>query len=126
MKGPIALVTVIAALSAVMASPVHLHGQQPTDPADHAAHHPGTPTTQAVPPAVPASMESMMSTAKLDELVKKMNSAEGAAKTEAMAELLTALVQERRACEPMMTSMMKMIDMMRGAHATMPMQPPAK
>jgi hypothetical protein len=67
-----------------------------------------------------------MATAKLDELVKKMNSAEGAAKTEAMAELLTALAQERRACEPMMTSMMKMMDMMRGAHATMPMQPPAK
>jgi len=26
----------------------------------------------------------------------------------------------------MMTSMMKMMDMMGGAHATMPMQPPAK
>jgi chromosome condensin MukBEF ATPase and DNA-binding subunit MukB len=41
----------------------------------------------------------MMSTAKLDELVKTMNSAEGAAKTEAMAGLLTALVRDRRACE---------------------------
>ena len=58
MKGRIALVTVIVAISAVMASPVHLHGQQPTDPADHSAHHPGAPATQAVPPAAPAPMES--------------------------------------------------------------------
>ena len=129
MKRRIALVTVIVALSAVMASPVHLHGQQPTDRADHSAHHPGAPATQAVPPVAPTPMEAMMSTAKLDELVKKMNSAKGAAKTEAMAELLTALVQDRRACEPMMANMMKMMEMMemiRGANATMPMQPPAK
>ena len=126
MKDQLALVTVIVALSAVMASPVYLHGQQSPDPSDHSAHHPGAPATQAVAPATPAPMESMMSTARLDELVKKMNSASGTAKTEAMAELLTALVEHRRACEPMMANMMKMMEMMRGANATMPMQPPAK
>lgn len=67
-----------------------------------------------------------MSTAKLDELTKKMNLAEGAAKTEAMAELLTALAQDRRACESMMARVMKMMDMVGQATSTTPMQPPAK
>ena len=33
---------------------------------------------------------------KLDELVKKMNAAQGTAKVDTIAELLTALVQDRR------------------------------
>ena len=42
-----------------------------------------------------------------------MNAAEGAAKTEAMVELLTALVQNHRTmCGPMMANMMSMMDMM--------------
>ncbi len=125
MKHRIALFAIITAFSLVMASPAHLHGQQPTDPVDHSAHHPAEPATQAAPPAT-GSMGSMTSPAKLDELMKKMNSAKGEAKTAAMAELLTALVQDRRACEPMMASMMKMMDMMGGANGTMPMKPPAK
>jgi hypothetical protein len=126
MKRRITLATVIAALSVVMASPADLRGQQATDPADHAAHHPDASATQVAAPATPAPMASMMSNAKVDELVKKMNAAKGTAKTEAMAELLTALVQDRRACEPMMANMMKMMETMHGPNATMPMQPPAK
>ena len=41
--------------------------------------------------------------AKLDQLVRKMQAATGAAKTDAVAELLAALVEDRKtACEPMM------------------------
>jgi hypothetical protein len=50
-------------------------------------------------------------------LVKKMNEAKGSAKTDAIAELLTALVEDRRnTCEPMMTNMMSMMNMMGGSH----------
>jgi len=125
MKRRTALLSVIVAVSVMMALPVHLHGQQPADPADHSAHHPGAPAAQAAPAATPAPAASMMSTAKLDELVTKMNSAKGAAKTEAMAELLTALVQDRRACEPMMAKMKTMMETMGHEPGTKP-APPAK
>ena len=50
--------------------------------------------------------------ARLDQLVKKMQTTTGAAKTEAVAELLTALVEERKnSCEPMMAQMMSMMNM---------------
>ena len=74
-------------------------------------------------------MEAMMARmktndAKLDDLVKKMNAATGAAKTDAMAQLLTALVEDRHnACEPMMANMMSMMQMMGGQgvhHQTLP------
>jgi len=56
----------------------------------------------------------MASDAKIDELVKKMNAAKGAAKTDAIAELLTALVQEHRMMRgSMMTNMSSMMDMMK-------------
>ena len=45
--------------------------------------------------------------AKLTELVKKMNAATGQAKTDAAAELLTALVEHHQTmCGPMMAEMM--------------------
>lgn len=61
-------------------------------------------------------MSAMMSRmhandARLDQLVKKMQTANGAAKTEAIAELLTALVEDRKnTCEPMMAHMMSMMN----------------
>jgi hypothetical protein len=115
----------ILGLSLLIAAPVHLHGQQTAESVDHSAHHPAAPATQAEPPATGA-MGSMASAARLDELVKKMNAAKGEAKTAAIAELLTVLVQDRQACAPMMANMMKMMDMMGGAHGTMPMKPAAK
>jgi hypothetical protein len=46
---------------------------------------------------------------ELEALVKKMNAAEGSAKTDAIAELLTALVNDRRmSCHGMMATMMSM------------------
>ena len=49
--------------------------------------------------------------AKFDELVKKMRAASGTARIDAMAELLTALVEERKAGrEPMMPNKMKMME----------------
>ena len=119
MNPRITLLAVTTAFGVMMASSAHLHAQQATDPVDHSAHHPAAQATQTAPPAT-AATASMTSPAKLDELVKKMNSATGEAKTVAMAELLTVLVQDRQACEPMM------MEMMGRANGTMPMKPPAK
>ena len=75
-----------------------------------------------------ANMMNMMARmkaadAKLDELVKKMNAATGTAKTEAMAELLAALVDDRKTnCEPMMADMMSMMNG-GAAHEAMPVMP---
>ena len=120
-----ALLATITALSLAIAVPAPLHAQQAVDPTDHSAHHPPAQAAPGTPPTTGA-MGSMTSSAKLDELVKKMNSATGEAKTAAIAELLTTLVQDRHACEPMMANMMKMMEMMNGAHGTMPMRPPAR
>lgn len=123
MKGRTALLAV--AFSVAMAAPALPNGQQATDPSDHSAHHPAAPASSQAPTAAGA-MGSMTSPAKLDELVTKMNSATGEAKTAAMAELLTALVQDRHACEPMMAMMMKMMETKGGEHGAMPMKPPAR
>jgi hypothetical protein len=125
MKRPISLLAVIV-VGAVMASPAYPRGQQAVDPVDHSAHHPDAPATQTASPALPSATSAMTPSAKLDALVQKMNGANGAAKTKAMAELLTVLVQDRQSCEPMMANMMKMMDTMGGANGTMPMKPPAK
>jgi len=65
--------------------------------------------------------EIQASSAKLDELVQKMNAAEGTEKVDAMAALLTAMVDEQKKCKSMMTdmggdmgSMMNMMKMMGG------------
>jgi hypothetical protein len=100
--------------------PVRAYGQ---DPADHAAHHPAVEGAPA--PAPPAAAPS--NATKLDALVKKMNAAKGAAKTDAIAEVLTALVEEHRACQPMMANMMKMMQGMDGHQGSAtPNQPPAR
>ena len=114
---------VAIAIVGALITPAPALAQQPSaPPVDHSAHHPDA----ATPPA-PASQtgagSQMMSSAKLDELVKKMNAATGTAKTAAMAELLTALVAERHSCETMMANMMKS---MHGDGGQMPMQPAAK
>jgi hypothetical protein len=48
----------------------------------------------------------MASDAKLDELVAKMNDANGPAKTDAIAEVVNALVQQHRAMRGMMAGRM--------------------
>ena len=109
MKRRFCLLAAISFASALVMSPAHLHGQQPSDAVDH-SHQ----AAQATP------------SAKLDELVKKMNTAKGAAKTDAMAELLTALVQEHQACAPMMEKMTKMMETMGGMQGSMQKPEPGK
>jgi hypothetical protein len=110
-----------------VSAPGHLHGQQAVDP-QHDQHHPADQAAPATP-AAPATrapqagmgmgdMAGMMSRmrandAKLDELVKKMQAAKGTAKTDAAADLLAALVEDRKnTCEPMMANMMSMMNTM--------------
>jgi len=117
-----ALVAAIAVVGTlIMAAPV-LAQQPSAPPVDHSAHHP-----DAAAPPVSASQtgggHQMTTNAKLDELIKKMNAATGAAKTVAMAELLTALVEERSSCQAMMADMMKA---MHGDGSHTPMAPSAK
>ena len=124
MRSRIAILAAMSIFAAFISAPAHLHGQQPVDPQAHEQHHPeGTAPQAATPaPAQPnmAAMSGMMShmkanDAKLDDLVKKMNSATGAAKTDAIAAVLTTLVEDRKNnCEPMMANMMSMMNMMGG------------
>lgn len=103
------------AFTALFAASATVYGQQAAEPTDHSAHHPESATTGVTAaPAASGMMDSMKmmeamkkSNAKLDELVAKMNAATGAAKTDAIAELLTALVGEKHSCEAMMAEKMK-------------------
>ena len=98
-----------------------VHGWQ-VSPEEHAKHHPGaqaagqpaqapkpTPAPQAKGMAGMKGMDMAASNARLDELLKKMNAAQGQAKVDAMAELLTALVQEHQAMHGNMANMMSMM-----------------
>jgi hypothetical protein len=128
MTSRVALVAAVSAFAVFLSGPAPVHGQQqPPSDTQHEQHHPGTTAEQpsATTSQPQANMTAMMSRmkandAKLSELVTKMNAATGSAKTDAMAQLLTALVEDRRnACEPMMTNMMSMMQMMggQGMHA---------
>jgi hypothetical protein len=124
MTSRIAILAVLSLCAAfAVSAPTHLHGQQPSQ-AEHEQHHQGTtdPPAQAQPDQQ-ASMMKMMATMhandqKLDDLVKKMNAAKGTAKVDAIAELLTTLVQDRRAMHESMSNMSMMMNMM-GSMGTM-------
>jgi hypothetical protein len=80
-------------------------------PEEHANHHPAQAekATPAPPAKGTASMKGMdmaAANARFDELLKKMNAAQGQAKVDAMAELLTALVQQHQAMHGGMEQMM--------------------
>jgi hypothetical protein len=101
------VVTVLSACTAVFvaASPTRLHGQQPSQIQQQ---HDGDPQ---------ARMMNMIATMhandqKVDDLVKKMNDAKGNNKVDAMAELLTTLVQDRRTMQQSMSNMSMMMNMM--------------
>jgi hypothetical protein len=130
---PLLIVTIVFA--ALTSRPAYLHGQQPSaDQHDQhqtaaAAAEPATPAPappHAGMPDMMAMMDQMKaSEAKLDALVAQMNAAKGDARIDAMGKLLTALVDDRRACEPMMQHMMSMMGMM-GGHGGMEMPAPGK
>ena len=120
MTSRLVLLAVFAAFTAVFvtASPTRLHGQQPPQIQQHDEHHSSAPE-QAAPAAgdQQARMMNMMATMhandqKVDDLVQKMNAARGNDKVEAMAQLLTTLVQDRRAMQQSMSNMSMMMNMM--------------
>lgn len=124
MTSRIAILAVLSLFAVFFVStPAHLHGQQPSQGQQHEQHHPGA-TDQAAPAAAgdqQASMMKMMATMhandqKLDDLAKKMNAAKGNAKVDAIAELLTTLVQDRRTMHESMSNMSMMMNMMGTMH----------
>jgi uncharacterized protein (DUF2342 family) len=134
MKLHTTLIAAAAVVAACVVGPAPLYAQGP-EAQDHKQHHPEAVAQQQAVPARPADQPRADSTGmmarmkatgeKLDALVKKMNAAQGTAKTDAIAELLTALVEERRSmCEPMMS----MMSMMGGAggHGEATTVPPHK
>jgi hypothetical protein len=100
-----------------VSSPAQLQGQQPSQ-AEHEQHHPGAPDQPGQAPLdQQASMMKMKATMhandqKLDDLVKAMNAAKGDAKVDAIAELLTTLVQDRKTMHESMPNMTMMMNMM--------------
>jgi hypothetical protein len=132
MRFPIVILAAAVAAALFVSAPAHLHGWQATGPQQHDEHHPAGQAAPATPaaPANPAAgaqagrgmgdMAAMMSRmrandAKIDELVKKMQAAKGAAKTDAIADVVAALAEDRKnAYEPMMANMMSMMNMMGG------------
>ncbi len=97
---------------------------QAADPQDHSAHHPDAEPAQAAKPADKmAGMHGKMMAdmkaqdAKLEVLAAKMKAAKGDAKTAAIEELLTAMLQQHKA---MRDGMMQMHgDMMTQMHGQM-------
>ena len=128
MRYSLRLLSVAILLTLFVGVPAHVHGlqaaaqaqAQPQDP-----HHPDQGTADAPGAATPEQRQGMMNQnmtkmmgemkaadAKLDALVQAMNAAKGAEKTEAIAAVVTALVQERRSMHGSMATMMNMMNMM--------------
>ena len=123
MKSPGAVL--VGALLVTALTIVPAHGWQ-VSPEEHAAHHPAAQADKAAPTPHPApapeakamagmkGMDMKAADAKLGELVAKMNVAQGQAKVDAMAELLTTLVQYHQS---MHGNMDQMMSKMKGAAA---------
>jgi hypothetical protein len=121
MKTRIAVLGGVLGIAALTIAPAH--GWQ-VSPEEHAKHHPGAEAQKATPapqpPPAPQAkgmagmkgMDMMASNAKLDELVTKMNAAQGQAKVDAIAELLTVLVQQHQGMHGNMGQMMSMMSKM--------------
>ena len=127
MTSRLAILAAIGTFTALIAAPAYLHGVQPAQ-SEHDQHHPSVAAApeQATPETPPTMMAAMMAKdVKIEELVKTMNTATGSAKTDAIAELLTALVDHHQTmCRPMMANKMSMMHKMddgghdRGASST--------
>ena len=128
------VVTGLSLLVLSLSVPARLHAQQ-ADSQQHEQHHPGvtpaTPSQAVQPPAQPQGQSGMMarmkaSGAQLDMLVKQMNAATGTAKIDAIAALLTALVDDRREHESMMGGMMEKMSKMHAPGQGEGQAPPVK
>jgi len=123
MKSPGTVLFGALLVTALSSAPAH--GWQ-VSPDEHAAHHPAAQADKAAPTPHPApapeakamagmkGMDMKAADAKLGELVAKMNVAQGQAKVDAMAELLTTLVQYHQS---MHGNMDQMMSKMKGAAA---------
>ena len=117
-------------LTLVVGVPGHVHGLQASARAlTQDPHHPDHEfALEAATPEQHQRMTSqnmmrMMSEmktadAKLDALVQAMNAAKGAEKTDAIAAVVTALVEERRSMHSSMTTMMNMMGATSGSGST--------
>ena len=92
-------------LVAAAATAVPAHAWQ-VSPEEHAKHHPGAQATPAPAPETKGMAGMKESGARLEALVAKMNAAQGQAKVDAIAELLTALVQQHQTMHGGMAGMM--------------------
>jgi hypothetical protein len=104
MKSRLAILAVICFLLSLITMSDRAHAQQPAQTHAHAQQPPAAAQHQGHDAHL-AAMKAF--DAKLAELVKKMNGATGQAKTDAAAELLTAIVEHHQTmCAPMMAEMM--------------------
>jgi hypothetical protein len=117
MTGRFVILTVAGLFFAFTAASTRVYGLPQTSASQHEQHHATTPETPAAAtPAGPqANMAAMMAAdARLDELVAKMNAAKGDAKVDAIAELLTAVVQYHHMMRgSMMANMSSKMDTMK-------------
>jgi hypothetical protein len=115
MRSPGAVLGGVLLVAALTVAPAH--GWQ-VSPEEHAKHHPAAQGEKAAPRPAPTpapaanamagmkGMDMQASNAKLDELVAKMNAAQGQARVNAIAELLTTLVQQHKDMHANMGPMM--------------------
>jgi hypothetical protein len=107
------ILATLGLMAAFIATPAHTRGvqAQAPDSHDHAATAPAQGASAEQSKAMMATM--MAADARLGELVNKMNDLPGTAKTDAISEVVTALVEQHRAMHTMMMDM----GMMSGAVA---------
>jgi hypothetical protein len=132
MKLRVALFSLVSLIAIGFSPSVQLRGQDIPDNL-HKHDHGVIDSHQAQPTAGQQSdMAKMMAAMKatdqkLDDLMTKMNTAEGPAKIDAIAELLTTLVQDRRTMhDAMMSNMSKMMNMIPPMRGRGEAAPPAK
>jgi hypothetical protein len=130
MTGQFPIVTAVAVVG-LLAGAARFAGATPQDDHSHAANAAAQPAPQASGQAWGQAMPGMMKmheqmmadmkkdAGRLDALVKEMNAASGPAKTDAIAAVVTELVQQHGAMQARMRSMH---EMMMGDHA-MPAKP---
>ena len=91
-------------VAALLLTPARLDAQQPSERA--AAYAPQSSAAIPTQGHDHRVVQSPAAKPDIDALVAKMNAANGSAKIDAMAEVLTALVQNQKDCEAKMAGMM--------------------
>jgi hypothetical protein len=118
MTNRLARLIAVPVFGLLVSTPAYLQAQQPGQGQQHDEHHQATPdrAEAAQPPGTRPQANAAASRndtdQQVEELVRKMNSAAGPAKVDAIAELLTLLVQRQHAMHAMHESMMAHMSMM--------------